>query len=160
MKNSKILLYTVSIIAILGLLFIFSNKNDSLKTDVYHVEASDFIYNDYKPFLVVEVKNGRMISATFDCVNKEGELITNNRELKNEFLAEYNNSPESLIRLLSSEFLIKQSTETLKDVVSVTDIREIFAQLAEQLLEERISSGNEDILIVDIKTTGGNTNGK
>lgn len=153
MSNKVFALICAGVIALSGIVGYKINKPE-LADGIYKAVGTSYNYRNYKPFLVVEVKNGRMTNALYDFVDSEGKLITNDRKLKGEMIQTYSNSPDAITGIISSEFLIKQDTSTIKSVSSINDgVEDIFIQLADGLMNERIKDGNAEILEVNTSSS-------
>ena len=150
MKKNKIVIGIVAIALCSGL-YINSKINEpELKDGVYRVYADSYIENGYKPFVVLEVKNGRMIDALLDYVNKDGELLTKNKELKNVYYEKIGNFPEGFTKEIRAELLIKQGTDTLKDATNNEDAVKTFKKMIDELISQRIKEGKEENLTLKI----------
>lgn len=144
----------ISIIAIifiaLSSILLFRNDN-SYKDGIYKVYGSTYSYYNYKPFAIVEVKNNRLIDAVLNYVDKDGNLITTNRELKQEINKETGTFPLAFTQELKSEFLLSQGTSNFSKTISYTDGADIFKKLLNKLIEERILVGDNSPLEVNLK---------
>lgn len=123
----------------------------NMKDGVYTAFGTEYNFYNYKPFLVIEVKNGKMTQALFDAVSSDGNLITENRALKNSMLQEIGTSPYGLAKELTLDMLINQSTDKVLEASPNIEAAKIFKDMSDKLITERIQKKDETKL--EIKTT-------
>lgn len=151
MLNKLIKKLTIGCVMATPLLLMSCSLNPGGKDGVYTAFGSDYNFYEHKPFLVVEVKNGKMTQALFDAVNRDGELITENRTLKSSMLKEIGTSPYGLSKELTADMLINQGTEKLLEASPHKDAAKMFKDLSDKLISESIEKNDSSIL--KIKTT-------
>lgn len=149
-KKNKIISGIIAIAVCGGFYMNYKMNEPELKDGVYRVYSENYIENGYKPFAEIEVKNGRMIDALLDYVNKDGELLTKNKELKTKYYKEFNNFPEGFTKEIRAELLIKQSTDTLDKASSYKAGVKTFKKMIDELIEQRIRDGKEENLTIKL----------
>lgn len=149
-KKNKVLIGVIAVALCAGLYSNVKSGQTELKDGVYKVSADSYVENGYKPFVILEVKNGRMIDALLDYVNADGELLTKNKELKHEYYDEIGNFPEAFTKEIRAELLIKQGTDTLDKATTSEKAANTFKKMIDELLSERIKKGKEEALTVKL----------
>lgn len=149
-KKNKVLIGVIAVALCAGLYLNVKSGQTELKDGVYKVSADSYVENGYKPFVILEVKNGRMIDALLDYVNAEGELLTKNKELKHEYYDEIGNFPEAFTKEIRAELLIKQGTDTLSKATTSEKAVNTFKKMIDELLSQRVKKGKEEALTVKL----------
>ena len=149
-KKNKLFVGIIALALCGGLYYTVQSNKGELKDGVYKAFGDTYSERGYKPFMVVEVKNGKMVDALIEYVDAEGRLLTKNDELKYEYSDEFGNFPEGFTKEIRAEFLIKQGTETLEKVTDYEAAGTTFKKLADKLIAERIKVGKEEVLTVKL----------
>lgn len=149
-KKNKFLIGVIGIAVCAGLYLNVKSGQTDLKDGVYKAYGDTYSEKGYKPFIVLEVKNGRMIDALVDYVNADGELLSKNKELKHEYYDEIETFPEAFTKEVRAELLMKQSTDTLSQVTKSESAAKTFKKIVDELVSERIKDGKEEVLTVKL----------
>jgi sex pheromone cAD1 len=152
----KILLLSVIIFS--TLFFIIACGGDGEEAEGTQYEDGKYMatytYTDshgWKPFLKMTVEDGEISSVTFDYVNPEGQLKTNDEGYRERMEPVADTYPAEFTKKLEQRLMENQNAPV--DTVSgATSSSEWFNNMATRLLE-RAEEGNAEDLILPMNTT-------
>ncbi|OJG70527.1 hypothetical protein RV11_GL001066 [Enterococcus phoeniculicola] len=104
------------------------------KDGEYRVEAKDFDENGWKEYVVVKIADGKIADATFNAVDKDGKLKTEDADYKEKMNAANKTYPEKYMKELSDELVAKQKTTDIEAVTGATHSSSDFVALANEAL--------------------------
>lgn len=154
MKNKMVNLICAAIIGVSSIIA-FNLRTPELKDGVYRAMGSGYTFDGYKPFVTIEVSNGRMIDSKFDFIDASGRLMTEDRELRDSMVKSFEESASSITRILTSEFLITQSLDTVSDAVNKKSFADVYKKMVNELIDNSIKKGKTSPITVDVSSIKG-----
>lgn len=121
--------------SVLKVTFEVEQKAAALKDGKYKAEASDFDDKGWKPFVEIEVKDGKISATKFDYTNKDGKLKSEDAEYNKNMEAKVKTGPAKFTKELATALVEKQDPAKVDTVAGATHSTENFKQLSTQLLE-------------------------
>lgn len=113
-----------------------TGQNQSgLKDGKYKAEASDFDERGWKPFVELDVKEGKITAVTFDYINKDGKLKTEDAAYNKAMEDKTKTGPAKYTKQLEDSLIAKQDVAAVDTVAGATHSVDNFKKLAAKALE-------------------------
>jgi major membrane immunogen (membrane-anchored lipoprotein) len=106
-----------------------------LKDGKFKAEASDFDDKGWKPFVEVEVKEGKITAVTFDYTNKDGKFKSEDANYNKNMEAKVKTGPAKYTKELEDALVAKQDITKVDTVAGATHSVENFKVLGAKALE-------------------------
>ena len=106
---------------LIGVLCITSLGFAKVNDGVYKSEAKDFDKRGWKVFLDLTVKDGKIESANFDYINKEGKLKSEDVEYNKTYRQVSKIDVPELKEIFSEELVETQNPEAIDNVAGATE---------------------------------------
>lgn len=106
---------------LIGVLCITSLGFAKMNDGVYKSEAKDFDKRGWKVFLDLTVKDGKIESANFDYINKEGKLKSEDVEYNKTYRQVSKIDVPELKEIFSEELVETQNPEAIDNVAGATE---------------------------------------
>lgn len=107
----------------------------TLKDGTYKTEASDFDDKGWKPFVEMEVKEGKIATVKFDYTNKDGKFKSEDAEYNKNMEAKVKTGPAKYTKELAENLVAKQDPTKVDTVTGATHSTENFKKLSTQLVD-------------------------
>ncbi|MCH3963763.1 MAG: FMN-binding protein [Clostridium sp.] len=125
-----------------------TEKSEALKDGDYKAEAQNFDSKGWKPFVQIQVKDGKIVSAKYDYVNKEGKYITQDQDYNKNMSAKTNGmNPVKYSKQLADDLVNRQDASKVDTVTGATESSEIFKELSEKLIENAKKGDTADLKV-------------
>ncbi len=112
-----------------------STTQATFKDGKYKAEASDFDERGWKPFAEMDVKDGKIASAKFDYVNKDGKFKTQDAGYNKAMEEKNKTNPAKYTKELTDSLVAKQDPAKVDTVTGATTSTNNFKKLSTQLVE-------------------------
>lgn len=106
-----------------------------LKDGKFKAEASDFDDKGWKPFVEVEIKEGKIAAVTFDYTNKDGKFKSEDENYNKNMEAKVKTGPAKYTKELEDALVAKQDVAKVDTVAGATHSVDNFKILAAKALE-------------------------
>ncbi|WP_446899707.1 FMN-binding protein [Clostridium sp. LBM24168] len=127
-----------------------TEKSEVLKDGDYKAEAKNFDNRGWKPFVQIQVKDGKVVSARYDCINKEGKYKTEDQDYNKNMASKTNGmNPVKYSKQLTDDLINKQDASKVDTVTGATESSKIFKELSEKLID-KVKKGDTSDLQVNI----------
>lgn len=125
-------------------------STDALKDGKYKAEASDFDDKGWKPFVEMEVKDGKIATVKFDYTDKNDKLKSENAKYNADMEAKVKTGPAKYTKQLSEDLVAKQDPAKVDTVTGATHSTDNFKKLSTQLVDNA-KKGDTAVSKVTIK---------
>ncbi|SHE80403.1 FMN-binding protein [Clostridium fallax] len=114
-----------------------SSNSSELKNGTYKVEAKDFDDKGWKQFAEIEVKDGKIVKAEYDSVNKKDSKLLKSQDKSYEEMmkSKTGTSPSEFSKTLSEELVKTQEVSKVEAVSGATHSSDDFKKLAQQAID-------------------------
>lgn len=125
-----------------------ADKSSALKDGNYKAEAKDFDSKGWKPFVQIQVKEGKIVSVKYDYINKEGKYKTEDQEYNKKMASKANGmNPVKYSKQLADSLVDKQDASKVDTVTGATESSKIFKELSEKLIENAKKGDNSELQV-------------
>lgn len=132
--------------------FIACGNTPSKYTDgTYRAEFLNYDDRGYKDFLEIVVQNGVVSDITFDAINSDGQLRTENEEYAKAMEEMQATTPEQYSSDLENQYMAHGNIDEVVAVAGATLSSDNF-KLLFTALESSLTTGNSQTVIVDPST--------
>ncbi|MFU0825644.1 FMN-binding protein [Clostridium sp.] len=126
-----------------------AKTESALKDGTYKAEAKDFDDKGWKPFVEVEIKDGKIATVNFDYTNKDGKFKSEDAEYNQKMEAKVKTGPAKYTKELEDSLVEKQDPEAVDTVAGATHSVANFKTLAGKALENA-KNGDTAVATVDM----------
>ncbi|WP_052447277.1 FMN-binding protein [Clostridium polynesiense] len=137
MKRNRIISLIAATVLSLTMLAGCGNKSD-FKDGKYKAEYDKEDTRGWKAFTEIEVKGGKIVSANYDYVNKEGKLKSKDEGYNKAMKEKSKTSPAEYGPALGKALVDKQDPAKVDKVTGATHSWEQFKEQAQKLIEEKL----------------------
>ncbi len=145
MKRNRIISLAAASVLALTMLAGCGNKN-ALKDGKYKAEYDKEDTRGWKAFTEIEVKDGKIISANYDYVNKDGKLKSKDAEYNKAMKDKSGTSPAEYSPALGKALVDKQDPSKVDKVTGATHSSDAFKEMAKKLMDEKAKKGDQTTL--------------
>ncbi|KYH29577.1 MULTISPECIES: FMN-binding protein [Clostridium] len=126
-----------------------AKTESALKDGTYKAEAKDFDDKGWKPFVEVEIKDGKIVAVNFDYTNKDGKFKSEDAEYNKKMEEKVKTGPAKYTKELEDSLVEKQDPEAVDTVAGATHSVENFKKLAGKALENA-KNGDTSVATIDM----------
>ncbi|QGU93962.1 FMN-binding protein [Clostridium bovifaecis] len=112
-----------------------TKTESALKDGKYKAEASDFDERGWKPFVEMEIKDGKIATVNFDYINKDGKFKSEDAEYNKNMEAKVKTGPAKYTKQLEDALVEKQDPATVDTIAGATHSVDNFKKLAGKAFE-------------------------
>lgn len=105
------------------------------KDGTYKAEQPNFDEHGWKGQIEITVKDGKIVSVTYNEVNKDGQLKRDDQQYAENMKAKVNITPKEAYEKLEQQLIEKQDPEKVDTVSGATHTSETFKELAAEALK-------------------------
>lgn len=145
MKRNRIISLAAASVLALTMLAGCGNKN-ALKDGKYKAEYDKEDTRGWKAFTEIEVKDGKIVSANYDYVNKDGKLKSKDAEYNKAMKDKSGTSPAEYAPALGKALVDKQDPSKVDKVTGATHSSDAFKEMAKKLIDEKAKKGDQTTL--------------
>ncbi len=123
-------------------------KESALKDGTYKAEYDKADTHNWKAFVEITVKDGKMSAVNFDYVNADGKFKSEDAAYNESMMKVAKTNPATYMPQLEKALVEKQDVAKVDSVTGATASSKNFTTLASKLVTEKIAKGDTTTLVI------------
>lgn len=133
--SKKIFSILVIIVLILSITAC-ATKNDTYEDGLFKAETEDFDDRGWKPFIEINIKNGKIDTVWFDYVNQEGKFKSQDEDYNNLMKEQVGIGPEDYTKGYADQLKDTGNPDDVTVIAGATYSYDYFIELSKKALNQ------------------------